>query len=436
LTNGTTYYYVVAATNTFGASANSAEAVGHPNVPVAGITASGGAGQVSLAWNSLSGASSYTVERSPTAGGPYTNLVSGLTATSYTDTSVQAGHDYYYIVMAQLSNGGQSGISAEVSALTAPSIPSLVLSQFATTVITINPATADTVPPQYSVEQSMDGVTFTPLGTVLAGATGLTNTDVTLNTTYYFRAKAQNATGTSGYSSVASITTPKFGINVNFANGANGQPANNPAPVPPGYVQDVGDVYGDRGNGLSYGWDYDITADGRWRQAAVSPDLRYDTFIHLEKLLPSAVWEIEIPNGTYQVHIVAGDASNIDSVYEFDIEGAVTDTYTPVTGAWWGEWTNEVQVADGRLTITSGPDASNNKIAFIDIYVPGTATTPLVLGNPVLAGNNFTVSWSGNARLQEAPDITGPWTDVTGNPQGTYTAQVTAPRKFYRLASP
>ncbi|MBI4658236.1 MAG: hypothetical protein HY735_05195 [Verrucomicrobia bacterium] len=55
---------------------------------------------------------------------------------------------------------------------------------------------------------------------------------------------------------------------------------------------------------------------------------------------------------------------------------------------------------------------------------------------PTLSGKALTVTWTGGGKLQEAPDVTGPWTDVTGNPQGSFTAQATEARKFYRVVAP
>ena len=46
---------------------------------------------------------------------------------------------------------------------------------------------------------------------------------------------------------------------------------------------------------------------------------------------------------------MSGDPTATDSVFEHDVEGVVTDTYTPVTGAWWGEWTVDVTVSDTVL---------------------------------------------------------------------------------------
>jgi len=435
LSNGTAYYYVVAATNQFGTSVKSSEIAARPNTPVTGLAATVAAGKVNLQWTAYAGATGYTVLRSNTSGGPYTNVASGITAASYQDTAVAPGTLYFYRVSASLAGAFQSGISQEVSALTQTSVPTLTTMLFATTVGVIKVNSADSGGTQFLLESSTNGQSFTPLAT-LAQGTGYTNTGLSLGATYYYRAKAQNASGASDYSAVTSLKTPTFGINVNFANATNGTPANNPAPVPPGYVQDVGEVFGPHANGLNYGWDRDVTPDGRWRQNANSPDLRYDTFLHLEKSLPSAIWEIEVPNGTYTVHIVSGDVTATDSVFEHDVEGTITDTYTPTNGAWWGEWTlPNVQVTDGRLTVTSGPDAANNKIDFIDIYAPIPVDGELLRFTTfTLSGKTLTLTWEGNgARLQSSDRVDGGWSDVAGNPQSPATVQTTDPHRFYRL---
>ena len=94
-----------------------------------------------------------------------------------------------------------------------------------------------------------------------------------------------------------------------------------------------------------------------------------------------------------------------------------------------------VTVSDGRLTIGNGPTASNNKVDFIEVYqLPAEVPRP-VLNPPVLNGDTLTITWSGG-RLQEATDANGPYADVPGNPQGTYSVSVSsAPRKFYRAVA-
>jgi glycosidase len=89
-----------------------------PPAAPTGLAASEGSGSVSLSWNAVSGAAGYAVYRSPLSGGGYLK-VSGpsLTGTSFTDTGVQNGHRYYYVVRALDGPGNESASSNEVSAL-------------------------------------------------------------------------------------------------------------------------------------------------------------------------------------------------------------------------------------------------------------------------------------------------------------------------------
>ncbi len=186
-----------------------------------------------------------------------------------------------------------------------------------------------------------------------------------------------------------------FPIKVNFG------VTNSPVPLDVfGYRLDVGETFAARTNGFSYGWDRDVRADGRFRKNINSPDVRYDTFIHMLKAVPAAFWEIVVPNGTYDVRVVGGDPTALDSVFQYDIEGAITGTYIPVAGAWWADLTVSTTVTDGRLTVRSGPAsqtvANNNKINFIDITPPITPVAPVVTRNPlpvtVNAGEQATFS--------------------------------------------
>src|SRR6185503_16194293 len=98
----------------------------------------------------------------------------------------------------------------------------------------------------------------------------------------------------------------------------------NSAPVPAGYLKDGGQAYGDRGNGRTYGWNIDNTAQMRDRNSALSPDQRYDTLAYMQRPAnPDASWEIAVPNGTYVVHAVAGDAAYFNITYRIAIEGVV-----------------------------------------------------------------------------------------------------------------
>ncbi len=83
--------------------------------PPQGLIATPAANQVVLSWNTVLGATSYTVKRSTTSGGPYTTVASGVTGTTFTDTALTDGVTYYYTVSAVNSNG-VSNPSAEISA--------------------------------------------------------------------------------------------------------------------------------------------------------------------------------------------------------------------------------------------------------------------------------------------------------------------------------
>jgi hypothetical protein len=74
---------------------------------------------VALTWTpSTSTVIGYNAYSSTVSGGPYTKLTSGpVAATSYTDTAVQAGQTYYFVVTSVDSSNVESALSTEVSAL-------------------------------------------------------------------------------------------------------------------------------------------------------------------------------------------------------------------------------------------------------------------------------------------------------------------------------
>ncbi len=147
------------------------------------------------------------------------------------------------------------------------------------------------------------------------------------------------------------------------------------ATVPDGYLPDTGQVFGDQGNGFSYGWNRDISGDTRDR-ADAHADQRYDTLVHLQKG-EDAIWEIELENGDYDLYWVCGDPTAVDQTNTFDIEGVIFED--PDGQDDFDEFTGTVTVTDGRLTLKPASGAANSKICFIDITavaVPEIATVP------------------------------------------------------------
>ena len=73
---------------------------------------------VVLTWMpSTSAVAGYNVYRSEVSGGPYTKLDSSAVATdSFTDSTVQSGKTYYFVVTSVNTSSVQSADSAQVSA--------------------------------------------------------------------------------------------------------------------------------------------------------------------------------------------------------------------------------------------------------------------------------------------------------------------------------
>ncbi len=239
--------------------------------------------------------------------------------------------------------------------------------------------TLQTNPPGLQVK--LDGQPYTAPYTV-AGVVGFTRNIEAIspqtvgNTIYAFQSWSDAGAANHNITTAASNTTytanfsvvTGTSIKVNFQIGTD--------PAFSGYLIDGGAVYGSRGNGQTYGWNVDNTTWMRNRNAANSPDERYDTFGHMQKGGGSS-WEIAVPNGTYSVRIVAGDPTTFDSVYNITAEGMTVVSGTPSASVHWFDGTQNITVSDGRLTITNAASATNNKIAFIDITsASGPTNTP------------------------------------------------------------
>lgn len=167
----------------------------------------------------------------------------------------------------------------------------------------------------------------------------------------------------------------------------NFQPAT--ADVPDGYSPDSGRLYGPQPGGLVYGWTADNSATTRERNSPLAFDQRYDTFIHLQKPEnPNAVWELSLPNGIYEVYLVAGDPDFYDGDFRMTVEGELTVNGAPSEGSRFVEGLATVTVGDGRLTVASAPGAVNNKLAFLEVYNPAGVPVPTVTPTPTPPNGN------------------------------------------------
>jgi hypothetical protein len=115
--SGTTYYYSVSAVIGFGESSNSVVAFAYACAPPAvpsGATAVAPGLQVTISWNPVPGATSYSLARALSST-PYSTIATGLTTTNYTDRNVFSGTNYSYVVFAS-NSCTQSGQSAYANA--------------------------------------------------------------------------------------------------------------------------------------------------------------------------------------------------------------------------------------------------------------------------------------------------------------------------------
>lgn len=94
-----------------------------PTAPTGLQVTQEGNAQVSLSWNSVSGAVGYNVYHSPVSGGGYVKGNSApITGTTFTDTGLTNATTYYFVVKAVDSTGNESDASNKVSA-----VPHLVI---------------------------------------------------------------------------------------------------------------------------------------------------------------------------------------------------------------------------------------------------------------------------------------------------------------------
>ncbi|MBA3707475.1 MAG: right-handed parallel beta-helix repeat-containing protein [Planctomycetes bacterium] len=172
-------------------------------------------------------------------------------------------------------------------------------------------------------------------------------------------ARVVDSDGVAALSAPVTVTVRAI---VLFAARVNFQPAASPTVA--GWMVDSGLVYGDRG-GVTYGWNLS-TPDARDRNK-IADQLR-DTCILMQGATNrTASWELAVPNGLYQVHVVCGDPSYFDGLFKLDVEGvrAVDGRATSAVPFWEGTVT--VRVGDGRLTLTNADGSYNTKICCVEI---------------------------------------------------------------------
>ena len=206
VTNGTTYTYWIAAGSSNGQGTPSAHVSATPmNAPTLSATPASSS-QVNLSWTSSAGSTGYHIDRSATSNlGPWTAL-NVVTGTTYSDTGLLSGTDYWYrvqatnagsslvvsnVALAQTFAGAPSGLSA------APGIASASLSWTAPSGAVGN----------YTLYRGTSSGRESSVKTGIAGTT-YTDSGLTNGTTYDYQVTAVNEGGESAKSNEASARPP------------------------------------------------------------------------------------------------------------------------------------------------------------------------------------------------------------------------------------
>ena len=219
LSAGSTYYYVVTAQNGVGEGVASAQASATTAAPPpailaapTGVTATGGANQISVNWTA-NGATSYNLYWSPTSG-VTTATGTKITGASrpYVQTGLSAGTSYYYIVTA-VNSAGESPASAQATAATNPPLvvvpapPAGVSAAGGTRQVTVTwPAVSSAT--SYNLYYSTtSGVSKTSGSKIVNATSPYVQSGLADGATYYFVVTALNSAGEGAASAQVSAAT-------------------------------------------------------------------------------------------------------------------------------------------------------------------------------------------------------------------------------------
>jgi hypothetical protein len=235
LTAGTTYYYRVRAENGSGSGPNSntISQVTVPGTAVAVAATSLAATSFTANWNATTGASSYRLDVSTDPGfGSFVTDYNNRTVSGTSDavTGLTAGTTYHYRVRA-VNAAGTGATSNTIAALTVPAAPVAA----AATTVTTTGFTANWAAATGAADYRLDVSTASDFSSFVAtfsnktvAGTSDNVTGLTAGTTYYYRVRAVNASGTSVNSGTITTSTQTAApvANAPFLVGSNSFTAN------------------------------------------------------------------------------------------------------------------------------------------------------------------------------------------------------------------
>jgi fibronectin type 3 domain-containing protein len=392
-------------------------------------------GQTALSWIPTPGATSYTIKRATTSGGPYTS-VGTTSGTTFTNTGLSNGTTYYYVIEATTAEGS-SGNSAQftVQPASAPAAPS-GLAASAVSIGQINLTWMDNANNEagFIIERRLvSSVLWEPLKRIYSpNVTSYSDSTAASGTNYGYRVRAydNNLTESANSNEAQATTWGGSTIYVNF------QPLD--APTPPGYLVDNGQVYGPSNrNNKTYGWT--VNSQGQTRLRGLTSDPLLDTVL---LWLAGAKWEIAVPNGTYDVKVGIGDGQD-NTTSTVNVEGVNYWTNFNLGPGQFVNATHSVTVTDGKITMDQGSGGNNaTRLDYVQM-TPTSAAQAAPTGLAAVAGNGqVALTWDARSGATSYtvfrttnPNYVGD--TVAGTPTGTSFTDnsVTNGRVYYYTVS-
>jgi autotransporter-associated beta strand protein len=153
---------------------------------------------INLTWSATANATSYSVKRSLTSGGPYTAIQTNITGNSFIDSAPAYEVNNYYVVTALIGEN-ESAVSNEVFGSVPPAVPSNLVAVSNNSEVSLTWNVADGAS-TYKIKRAMtSGGPYTEIASVSGNA--YTDNNVTNGTAYYYVITSKGTTLESTISS-------------------------------------------------------------------------------------------------------------------------------------------------------------------------------------------------------------------------------------------